>query len=165
MSGQLKMLGLLGVIFTGVIVYILSQYYFKVILKPISDFRKLLSETSHTLLFYQDKICNAETENPDIPVKLSDLSARLRSSTDLLPRYMFLVGIRHVFKLPKRDDLLSACHELNDLSYGMRDHGKNQNRQAIKNVMTLSRLRRLLPIEKTYTRESPLESNIVCEVS
>ena len=164
MSGQLKMIGLLGVIFTGAIVYILSQYYFKVVLGSVSDIRKLLSEISRRLLFYQDKICNASTEDSEIPNKLSDLSARLSSALDLMPRYMFLVGIRHIFKLPKRDDLLSTCQELTDLSYGMRDHGKNQNRQAIKNVMTFSRLCRLLPIETAYKRESPLKSGIVCEV-
>lgn len=159
------MLGLLGVIFTGVMVYVFSQYYIKTVLQPIIELRKLLSEISHTLLICQDKICNAATEKTNISKRLSDLSAHLRSSAGLIPRYMFWAGIRHIIGIPKIDGLLAACHELSSLSNDMNDHGKDQTRQVIKNVITLSRLGKLLPIEAKCTSEASLKSNVPCEIS
>ncbi len=159
------MLGLLGVIFTGVIVYVFSQYYLKTVLPSIIELKKLLSEISHTLLICQDKMCSASTENTNISKRLSDLSAHLRSSAGLIPRYMFSAGIRHIVGIPKIDDLQAACDELNSLSNDMNDHGKDQTRQAIRNVMTLSRLGKLLPIEAKCTGEASLESNVPCEIS
>ncbi len=140
---------LIKAVLAGVLVFIVSQYFLKLILEPISNFKKLLSDISNTLLINQCNIANAITSNKELPGKISELSAQLRSTIYLIPLYSILSAIK-IFGLPKRDNILEACHELNLLSYGVKDIGKDQVDQAIINDKSLNKLADLLSIETTY---------------
>jgi len=100
-------------ILAGVFVFVLSQYFLKLILEPIIEFRKMLSDISNALLSYQEEILTGET-NDKIHSTIAELSARLRSSAYLIPFYPFLYKIK-IFGLPKKEDILLACRKLNIL--------------------------------------------------
>ena len=113
---------LIKAVLAGVLVFIVSQYFLKLILEPISNFKKLLSDISNTLLINQCNIANAITSNKELPGKISELSAQLRSTIYLIPLYSILSAIK-IFGLPKRDNILEACHE-ND-TFELKDLAKS----------------------------------------
>jgi len=136
-------------IVVGVIVFALSQYLLKLILEPIIEFRKLLSEISHTLLYYQQEILSGEWEDTNIDKEIAGLSANLRSSVYLIPFYGFLQKLR-IFGLPKRGNILLACRKLNVLSYPLLENVENKRDKAKNNKTILKELSGLLSIETTF---------------
>jgi len=136
-------------IFVGVVVYAASQYFLKLILEPIIEFRKLLSEISHTVLVHQEIIFRGDADDKELQEKLSALSAKLRSSAYLIPYYSLLNKLK-VFGIPKKENILLACRELNRLSYGVINMGKEALRVANKNENSLKEISKLLDIETTY---------------
>ena len=136
-------------IVVGVIVFALSQYFLKLILEPIIQFRKLLSEISHTLLYHQQELLSGNAENIKLYQEIAGLSAKLRSSVYLIPFYNFLVMLR-AFGLPKRDNILLSCRKLNILSYPLLEGVEELREKAQKNEKILKDLSKLLPIETTF---------------
>jgi hypothetical protein len=136
-------------IFIGVVVYAASQYFLKLILEPIIEFRKLLSEISHTLLLHQGIIYSGNADDEELHGKISALSAKLRSSVYLIPYYSLLNRLR-IFDIPKKENILLACRQLNQLSYGVLNMGKEASRVANENEVSLKEISRLLNIETTY---------------
>ena len=134
----------------GVLVVVLSQYFLKLILEPIINFRRVLSDISHALLSNQEIIGNAGGDDKELTRKIHELSARLRSTVYLVPFYSFWCAIR-VFALPKRQDIVEASHELIKLGYGVKPIGtRTQSEQAARNENSLSRLTELLRIDTKY---------------
>ena len=136
-------------IFVGVVVYAASQYFLKLILEPIIEFRKLLSEISHTVLLNQGIIFSGDSDDKDLQGQLSALSAKLRSSVYLIPYYTLLNRLK-VFGIPKKENILLACRQLNQLSYGVLNMGKEVSRVVKENEASLKEISRLLDIETTY---------------
>ncbi len=136
-------------VFVGVVVYVASQYFLKLILEPIIEFRKLLSEISHTVLLHQGVIFSGDADDKELQGKLSALSAKLRSSVYLIPFYTLLNKLQ-VFRIPKKTNILLACRELNRLSYGVLDLGKEASRVVKENENSLKEISKLLDIETTY---------------
>ena len=136
-------------IVVGVIVFAASQYILKLILEPIVQLRKLLSEISHTLLFNQAEVVAGNTKNEELHKAISILSAKLRSSVYLIPFYSLLNKLQ-IFGLPKKENILLACRELNRLSYGVLGLGKDASIQAQENDDALDKISKLLNIETSY---------------
>jgi len=124
-------------ILAGVFVFVLSQYFLKLILEPIIEFRKILSDISHALLSNQKEILSGET-NEALHDSIAELSARLRSSVYLIPFYPFLYEAR-VFGLPKEENILLACRKLNILSYGVIDGIEKISEKTQKNEKNIKR--------------------------
>ena len=143
---------LINAVLIGVAIFILSQYFLKLVLEPAINFRKVLSDISFALLYNQAKIANAVTDDKELPFKISELSAQLRSTASLIPAYSFWSFIK-IFGLPKKENILITCHELNLLSVGVKDLGKDQDDQALKNDKHLKRIGELLNIETTYIEQ------------
>lgn len=139
-------------ILAGVFVFVLSQYFLKLILEPIIEFRKMLSDISNALLSYQKEILTGDT-NEKIHSTIAELSARLRSSAYLIPFYPFLYKIK-IFGLPKKENILLACRKLNILSYGAIEGIEDISEKARQNEKTLKDISRLLPIETTFMLDS-----------
>jgi hypothetical protein len=133
----------------GVIVFALSQYFLKLILEPIIQFRKLLSEISHTLLFYQKELLDGNFDDHSLHQEIAGLSARLRASVYLIPFYNFLFKLK-IFGLPKRENILLACWKLNILSYPRIKDIEGSGEKAQKNEKALEDISKLLPIETTF---------------
>lgn len=143
---------MINAVIVGVAIFILSQYFLKLVLEPAINFKRVLSDISHALLYNQAKIANAVTDDKELSLKISELSAHLRSTASLIPVYSFWSFIE-IFGLPKKDNILIACHELNLLSFGVKDLGKDQGEQAVKNTRSLDRISKLLNIETTYVEK------------
>ena len=136
-------------IVAGVFVFALSQYFLKLILEPIVQIRKILSDISHTLLLYQPKILGGKSDDLEMHNRIAELSAQLRSSVYSIPFYTFL-SKSHIFGLPKRENILLACRQLNSLSYPLQ-YPDEESLDTEKRVSgTLKEISRLLPIETTY---------------
>ena len=136
-------------IVAGVIVFALSQYFLKLILEPIIQFRKILSDISHTLLFYQGEILSGNSQDLEMHKRIAGLSAQLRSCVYLIPFYTFLFTLK-VFGLPERGNILLACRKLNTLSYPLQ-YPDEKPRDTEKRIeKTLKDISKLLPIETTY---------------
>lgn len=133
----------------GILVFALSQYFLKLILEPIIEFRKLLSEISHTLLFYQKEILSGDSDDHSLHQKIAGLSAKLRSSVYLIPFYNFLFKLK-LFGLPKKTNILLACRKLNILSYPRLREIEDVPKKAQRNEEILRDLSELLPIETTF---------------
>ena len=136
-------------IIAGVFVFCLSQYFLKLILEPIIEFKKVLSQISHTLLLNQKEILGADTSE-DIHISIIDLSAKLRSCTHLIP---FHDRLQRIFNLPKKENIPLACRQLNILSYGVLNGIEDVSEKAQKNENTLKEIAHLLKIETTFMLE------------
>ncbi|MFA4820520.1 MAG: hypothetical protein WC613_06210 [Candidatus Aenigmatarchaeota archaeon] len=136
-------------IVAGVIVFALSQYFLKLILEPIIQFRKILSDISHTLLLHQEKIVSGKSDELEMHNKIAELSAQLRSSVYLIPFYTFLFKLK-IFGLPKRENILFACRKLNSLSYPLQYPNEKPPDTEKRILKTLKEISKLLPIETTY---------------
>jgi len=143
-------------IIAGVFVFCLSQYFLKLVLEPIIEFKKLLSEISHTLLLNQKEILGVET-NDYIQDSIAGLSAKLRSCTHIIPFHNSLQKIR-IFNLPDKDNVLLACRKLNILSYGVVNGIEDVSEKAQKNEKTLKEIAHLLQIETTFMLENEKNS-------
>jgi hypothetical protein len=139
-------------IFIGVVVYAASQYFLKLILEPIIEFRKHLSEISHTVLLHQVVILSGDANDKELQGRLSALSAKLRSSVYLIPYYSLLNKLR-IFGIPKKENILLACQQLNRLSFKVLKLEKDPSRVANENEASLKEISRLLNIETTYVQE------------
>jgi len=148
--------GLILPVIVGVLVFAISQYFLKLILEPIIYFRKVLSDISHTLLYNQLAFSSGTTKDEVLMRKIHELSALLRSSVYMIPFYNYLYKIK-LFGLPKRENILLSCRNLNRLSYGVNvskdAEGNNLEHPsdiAQKNEKLLIEIAKLLPIETTY---------------
>lgn len=138
----------------GTFIFVLSQYFLKIILEPVIQCRKILSDISHTLLYYQGEILGGNSGNIDMHNKIADLSAQLRSSVYLIPFYTILFK---VFALPKRENILLACRKLNTLSYPLQLPDEEPRVIEKRFEGTLKAISKLLTIETTYMLDE--ESN------
>lgn len=143
-------------IVAGVIVFAISQYFLKLILEPIIQFRKILSNISHTLLFHQEKIVSGKSDDLEMHNKIAKLSAQLRSSVYLIPFYTVLFKLR-IFGLPKRDNILVACRKLNALSYPLQYPDEDRPDTERRILTTLKDISTLLPIETTYILDEEIK--------
>jgi len=143
-------------IVAGVIVFAISQYFLKLILEPIIEFRKILSDISHTLLFHQRKILTGKSDDLNMHDKIAKLSAQLRSSVYLIPFYTLLFRLR-IFGLPKRDNILLACRKLNLLSYPLQYPDEELQDTEKRILKTLKDISTLLPIETTYMLDEEIK--------
>jgi hypothetical protein len=139
-------------IIAGVFVFCLSQYFLKLILEPIIEFRKILSDISHILLINQSEILNGNTRE-DLHESIAKLSAKLRSCTHLIPFHNVLYKAK-IFGLPKKENILLGCRELNILSYCYFNSSNDASEKATKNENTLKKISQLLSIETTFMMDS-----------
>ena len=137
-------------VITGVVVFSLSQYLLRFIFEPILDFRKTLSEISHVLLLNQASITSGSANDEQLKNTIHALSAKLRSSTKVIPFYWFLQKII-IFGIPTKENILSASHQLNTIGYGVIDMGMPIPKKVEQNIKALEEIRRLLNIETTYS--------------
>ena len=134
----------------GVIIFISTQYFLKLVLEPVSSLRKTLADVSSTVLSHQAAITNS-TADPEIEKDLRRLSSALRAGVYEVRWY------RHVAALcgiPSEPNILSGCHQLNLLSAGMRSesqHGKPLTWWATQNMQSLISLGELLGIQTSYS--------------
>ena len=140
-------------IVVGVIVFAASQYVLKLILEPITSFRRTLSDISSTILFHQARITNARPDDA-ISQELKRLSASLRAGMNEIRFYGFLSELR-IFGIPPRARIREACRELNLVSHAMspvsREIEPSKNKDwPSENTRAIYRIGELLGVSTSY---------------
>jgi len=138
-------------ILTGVFVFILSQYFLKLILEPISEFKKLRFEISFFILSNQLTIRGQNGGDfREIKSEIWKLSAKLRATSSLIPHHDFLNKC-NIFDLPGKTEILLACRKLNVIGSNLTDILLAEGETAEANGKLLRDVSRLLNIETHYS--------------
>lgn len=104
-------------VLSGVITFVIGQIIVKLLLDPIQDMKKTISQVSHTLVERANVIAN-----PGLPAKeiLDDASESLRRLSSQLHAHLYLIpsynATAKVFGLPSKEKLLVASSALIGLS-------------------------------------------------
>lgn len=94
---------------TGVSVFVLGQFFLKLILDPIVSFKLKLGEVSALFLREQAKITNAHG-TIEIQEEIKLLSSSILAYRQAIPLYRLL---RLFFGLPSDKAIISSCQSLN----------------------------------------------------
>ena len=135
-------------VLVGVSVFVISQYFLKLVLEPITRVRRAIADVSSTVLFRQAKISNA-TYHLETSEELRQVSSQLRSSISEVRCYAFLSCLR-VFGIPGRSDARNACRYLNLMAANANDESNDRGRLVEWNTEALTKLAEALRIETTY---------------
>jgi len=105
----------------GVILLVATQIFTRFVVDPLVDFRRLLGEVSHTLVFHANCLHNPVTmastpEFADARRQCRMLASRLRSFSAAVPLYSFLACIHLV---PPLSNVYDASSNLIGLSNTM----------------------------------------------
>lgn len=96
-------------IIAGVSVFVLGQFFLKLILDPIVAFKTVLGEVSALFLREQAKITNAHA-SVETQEEIKRLSSSILAHRQAIPCYRW---VRVLFGLPSEDALISSCKSLN----------------------------------------------------
>ncbi len=104
---------MLFTILAGVSIFVLGQFFLKLVLEPIVEFKKSLGELSAFFLREQSKITNAHC-TVEIENELKRLSSTILANKQAIPFYKVFSMLRC---LPSLENLNSACGSLNLISH------------------------------------------------
>ena len=102
-------------IFSGVLVFVISQIFLKLVIEPVHQFKRIISDISFALLQYANlwPVLQSTREQDEEVIKASDefskLGAKLNASCNLIPLYR---QTRIIFFLPKKNKINSAIKSL-----------------------------------------------------
>jgi hypothetical protein len=104
-------------ILAGVVTYVLGQLVMKLVIEPVHEFKKVVSDISHSLIEYANVYSNpgvsGEEIEKDVSSILRKLSSRLNAQMYLIPKYK---QTARVFGLPSRENTTQAAKHLIGLS-------------------------------------------------
>ena len=99
-------------VFTGVSVFVLGQFFIRLILDPIVSLKESLGGVSHLFLLHQAKITNG-IGSPELQEQVIMSSATLLAKKQAIPCYK-IFGF--IFGLPSEKNLIEGCGYLNLVS-------------------------------------------------
>ena len=114
-----QFLGLTITVLSGVLVYILSQWYTEFILRPIQEYKKLKSKVGKYLVLYACYYCNPRIKESgknypaweDAGNTTRELAAEVAAFAEIKPLKVFTP-----FSIPSKKNLLEASTQLIGLS-------------------------------------------------
>jgi hypothetical protein len=127
----------------GVLLLIVTQILTRFVVDPLLDFRRLLGEIGHTLVFYSNYFFNAShtassPESDKAKRKCRRLASRLRSFSNAVPFYAFLARLRVV---PPHNDVYEASANLIGLSNTTATHPPAIVQKQYDRISKLLRIR------------------------
>ena len=135
-------------VIVGVGVFIISQYFLKLVLDPISRVRRTVADVSSTVLFRQRKISNA-SHDPEVAEDLRRVSSQLRGNISEVRCYDLWSRLA-LFGIPARSDARNGCRCLNQMAGNANDQNTERQRLVDANAKALDDLARFLSIETRY---------------
>lgn len=114
-------------IIAGVTVFVLGQFFLKLVLEPLVEFKKCLGELSALFLREQAKITNANC-NEEIVNEIKKQAASLLAARHAIPCYWFFSFIRW---LPSTTKLNKACGSLNIISYHVMENNPDTREKPL----------------------------------
>lgn len=139
-------------IFVGVSVFVVSQFFLKLILDPIVSFKEALGEVSHLFLFNQAQIINANGSK-ELQNQLIRASATLLAKKQAIPSYNVF---SRLFGLPSETALIKGCGHLNHISYRLNANAHMPSIDTMKSAhaiainMEMKKIESTLKIRVTY---------------
>jgi len=130
-------------IITAVVVFVISQYFLKIIIEPMVSLKSTLGEISALFLREQRKITNASA-TADIQEKIWALSASLMSISTAIPFYK---RISFLVNLPSEKSIDGACGSLNWIAYNI---VKSENVDFEKIIQHMKKIASELNIKTEY---------------
>jgi len=104
-------------IIAGVITYVIGQLIMQLIIEPVHELKKVISNISLSLIEYANVYSNpgvwGEEKEKDVSNILRKLSSQLNAHLYLIPKYTLVATI---FGLPSKDNLIQASKNLIGLS-------------------------------------------------
>ena len=127
----------------GVILLVFSQILTRFVVDPLLDFRRLLGEVGHTLVFYSHYLFNpaqmaSTPEFQQATRECRNLASRLRSFSNAVPFYAALACVRFV---PRHDSVYQASAALINLSNTDGDTPAGIVDQHYKRIAALLKIR------------------------
>jgi len=119
-------------IITGLIVFVLSQLFLRLVLDPITNMQKVIAEIAFALINYNQIIQNEIKYDDEYKLEseeLRKLASRLYASWKLVPKYS---KFRWIFGLPIQNSILRSCKLLFLLSYNLRMSSSNSDERVNK---------------------------------
>lgn len=144
-------------ILTGVTVFIISQYFLKLVLDPITRVRRAVADVSSAILFRQAKITNA-SHDTDVAQELKRASAQLTGAISEVHGYAFWSKL-NLFGIPKELDARTACRCLNLIAGSASSSEANRQRLVEWNNNALQELACALDVKTQYDQARPASSD------
>lgn len=125
-------------VISGVLTYVLGQLVVKIVIEPVQETRRTIGQISHSLIERGNVIANpgvpTEEAMRETAQQLRNLSSQLQSHLYLVPAY---ATTARVFRLPSKDELLSASKNLIALStsvYRATDRVHEENATHVEKI-------------------------------
>jgi hypothetical protein len=127
----------------GVLLLVATQILTRFVVEPLVDFRRLLGEVGHTLVFYSNYFYNASVmaskpEFQEATRECRTLASRLRSFSNAVPLYTVLAGLHLV---PPHAYVYEASAALIGLSNTTSSHSPDVVRQHYERIAELLDIR------------------------
>ncbi len=108
-------MAILLTVVSGFLVFVLGQFFLKLVLEPIVSFKEALGSLSAFCLKNRAKITNANASLDD-QNELRQIISTILSKKEAIP---FYIKISWLLNLPSENNLLNACKNLNLIAYEM----------------------------------------------
>lgn len=143
-------------IISAVMIFVLGQISLKLIIEPIQELKKEISEILNAMVFYADRISNPNSNSQDVIDEVSKIlrkhASNLEAKSSIIPFYR----IFEIFRvLPNKQNISEAKSHLIGLSNSL---SNSENNSGINNSTKNNDIKRLLT---TYSNSALFEIIIV----
>lgn len=129
-------------IVTGVLLFVVGQFFAKFIIEPVQELKKILGKIRYSLAFHSRPIASSigKPEWDDSAEEtFRKLSCNLRSKIDEIPLYGWWSSLSPKF-LPSRSSSLEAARLLMALSHSVHDPDRSKNTGISDKISSLLNL-------------------------
>lgn len=143
-------------IISAVMIFVLGQIGLKLIIEPIQELKKEISEILNATVFYADRISNPNSNSQDVVDEVSKIlrkhASNLEAKSSIIPFYR----IFEIFRvLPNKQNMSEAKSHLIGLSNSL---SNSENNNGMNNSTKNNHIKRLLT---TYSNSALFELSIV----
>lgn len=143
-------------IISAVMIFVLGQISLKLIIEPIQELKKEISEVLNAMVFYADRISNPNSNSQEIVDEVGKIlrkhASNLEAKSSIIPFY----EIFEVFRvLPKKQNISESKSFLIRFSNSL---SKSENNNGINNSIRIDELKGLLT---TYSNSALFEMIVV----
>lgn len=139
-------------IISAVMIFVLGQISLKLIIEPIQELKKEISEILNAMVFYADRISNPNDVIDEVSKILRKHASNLEAKSSIIPFYR----IFEIFRvLPTKQNISEAKSHLVGLSNSLSNSGNNN---GMNNSEKNDNIKRLLT---TYSNSALFEIIIV----
>ena len=125
-------------IVSGVLTFVIGQVFVKLVIEPVHELKKTLSQISHALIEHANVIAN-----PGVPAKeiIDEASKQLRRLSSQLHAHLYLVPLygvtARIFFLPSEQKVREASTELIGLSNSLSQSTSGIYEQSARRVESI----------------------------